>query len=113
MTRKATLTVILMSMAISAVIVIMTVSSSVKRQRIKAESIATQTETETKPIEVGYYLKAYEGEVAVFRGESQTPFKKLGVSMAFMSDQDKILLTDGIFVQTEKELNSLIEDYAS
>lgn len=113
MARKSALTVLLIAMAISAVIVIMTVSSSVKRQRIQAESMAAHTETETKPTEIGYYLKAYQGEIAVFRGESQTPFRKLGVSMSFMSDQDKILLTDGIFVQTEKELNSLIEDYTS
>lgn len=113
MTRKAALTVILMGMAISVVIVIVTVSSSIKKQRIRAENMAVQTETETKPIEIGYYLKAYEGEIAVFRGASETPFKKLGVSMAFMSDQDKILLTDGIFVQSERELKALIEDYTS
>lgn len=113
MTRKAALTAILMGMAISAVIVIATISSSIKRQRIRAEDMAAQTTVQTKPIEIGYYLKAYEGEIAVFRGSSVTPYKKLGVSMALMSDQDKILLTDGIFVQTEKELKKLIEDYTS
>lgn len=113
MSRKAALTVILMGMAVSAVIVIVTISSSIKRQKIQAENIAAQTEVVTKPIEIGYYLKVYNGEIAVFRGSSATPYKKLGVTLDFMSDQDKILLTDGIFVRTEKELKSLIEDYTS
>ncbi len=113
MTRKAALTVILMGMAISAVIVIATISSSIKRRQIRAEDMASQTTTQTTPVEIGYYLKAYEGEIAVFRGTSVTPYKKLGISMALMSDQDKILLTDGIFVRTEQELKALIEDYTS
>ena len=113
MTRKISLIMILTGMAISAIIVIVTVSSSINRQRIRAEQLAEQTTTQTTPVEIGYCLKEYEGELAVFRGDSETPFQKLGVSMELMSDYDRVLLHDGIFVQTKKELNALIEDYTS
>lgn len=113
MNRKISIMTLLAGMAISAVIVVAAVSSSVSRQRIKAQQLAKQTTTQTTPVEVGYYLKEYEGELAVFRGSSRTPFRRLGVSLDLMSDYDKILLHDGIFVRTQKELNSLIEDYTS
>ena len=113
MSRKFSIMVLLAGMAVSAVIVVATVSSSVRRQRIKAYEQAKQTTTQTTPVEVGYFLREYEGELAVFRGESQTPFRKLGVGLDLMSDYDNVLLHDGIFVQTQKELNALIEDYTS
>ena len=113
MTRKASIMLLLASMAVSAVIIVVTVSSSVNRQRISAEKEAFETTTSTTPLLIGYCLKEYEGGLAVFRGTSDTPFKKFDVNIALMSDYDRILLHDGIFVQTEKELNSLIEDYTS
>lgn len=113
MNRRLSITVILIGMAVSAVIIVATVSSSINRQRIKAHQLAKQTTTQTTPLEIGYYLKEFEGELAVFRGSSNTPFRRLGVSVELMSDYDRILLHDGIFVQTQKELNALIEDYTS
>ena len=102
MTRKVTIMTLLIGMAVSAVIVVVTVLSSVNRQRIRAENLAQQTTTATKPVEIGYYLREYEGELAVFRGTSSTPFKRVEANLELMSDYDKILLHDGIFVRTEK-----------
>jgi len=113
MTRKLSLTVLLTGMAVSAIIIVVTVSSSINRQRIKAEQLAAVTTTQTTPLEIGYYLKEYEGELAIFRGESKTPYKRLGVSVNLMSEYDKNLLSNGIFARTQKELNALIEDYTS
>ena len=69
--------------------------------------------TETHPVAIGYYLKEYNGELAVFRGNSDTPFKMLGVSINVMTDYDKKLLSDGIFAEDEIKLATLIEDYTS
>lgn len=113
MTRKVSIMTLLIGMAVSAVIVVVTVLSSVNRQRIRAENLAQQTTTATTPLEIGYYLREYEGELAVFRGTSSTPFKRVEANLELMSDYDKILLHDGIFVRTEKELNALLEDYTS
>ncbi len=113
MTRKASIITMLSAMAISVIIVIVTVSNSIEKQRIKAEQQFSMTTTVTTPLEIGYYLKEYNGTLAIFRGESDTPFKKLDVNINLLSDYDKVLLHDGIFVQTIKELNALIEDYTS
>ena len=114
MNRKITIATILSGMAISMLIIIITVAYSVKGQRVRAEKLALESSiTETQPLQIGYYLKEYNGELAVFRGESETPYRKLGISTNVMSDYDRQQLAAGIFVQSEKELNSLIEDYTS
>lgn len=113
MSRKISITLLLSAMITSAIIIIASVSSSVERQKVKAREQLTQTVTETTPAEIGYVLKEYQGDIAVFRGTSQTPFKFLGVNLNLMSDYDKVLLHDGIFVQTTKELNAIIEDFTS
>jgi len=113
MTKKLPVLMLLVSMTVSAVIIIVTVSGSVNRRKIQAEQMAKQTTVQTTPVEVGYYLREFEGDLAVFRGTSPTPFKKLGVNTDLMSDYDKVLLENGIFVRTQSELNQLIEDYTS
>lgn len=113
MTKKVSLTILLSSMLISAVIIIISVSTSIEKRKIKAQEKLTQVVTQTAPAEIGYYLKEYQGDIAVFRGSSSTPFKIIDVNLDLMDDYDKILLHDGIFVQNQKELNALIEDYTS
>lgn len=113
MSRRVTLSVLLAGMAVSAVIIIVTVSNSVRSRRIRAEQMAEMTVTETQPAVIGYYLKEYNGELAVFRGDSSTPFKVLGVSINVMSDYDKKLLSEGIYAENESALNTLIEDFTS
>ncbi len=113
MSKKVSITILLSAMIISAIIIIASVSSSVEKRKMRAQEEVTRTVTETTPIEIGYYLKEYQGDIAVFRGTSQTPFRFLGVNLNLLSDYDKVLLHDGIFVQTIKELNALIEDYTS
>lgn len=113
MSRRLTLAVLLSGMAISAIIIIITISNSINNQRIRAEQMAENSVTETQPVSVGYYLKEYNGELAVFRGDSITPFRMLGVSINVMTDYDKKLLSDGIFAEDENKLATLIEDYTS
>ena len=107
------LAVLLAGMTVSAIIIIITISNSINNQRIRAEQMAESAITETQPVAIGYYLKEYNGELAVFRGNSDTPFKMLGVSINVMTDYDKKLLSDGIFAEDEIKLATLIEDYTS
>ena len=113
MTKKSSVILLLTSMAVSAIIIISSVSYSVDKQKATAEKKARQTTAVTTQLEIGYYLKEYQGEIAIFRGENETPFKKLGVTVDFLSDYDKILLHDGIFAADKTELQKLIEDYTS
>ena len=113
MSRRVTLAVLLAGMTVSAIIIIITISNSINNQRIRAEQMAESAITETQHVAIGYYLKEYNGELAVFRGNSDTPFKMLGVSINVMTDYDKKLLSDGIFAEDEIKLATLIEDYTS
>lgn len=113
MSRRVTLAVLLAGMAVSAIIIIITISNSIKNQRIRAEQMAETSVIETQPAVIGYYLKEYNGELAVFRGESNTPYRMLGISINVMTDYDKKLLSDGIFAEDEIKLATLIEDYTS
>lgn len=113
MTRRHILYTVLTAMAISAVIVIVSLAVTLKDQRAEAyrryyESAATEA-----PTEICYTLKEYEDKLAVFRGESNTPYKILDVQAALLSDYDRKMLKDGITVGSENELRKLIEDFTS
>lgn len=113
MTRRHILYTVLTAMAISAVIVIVSLAYSVKSQRAEAHRKNIENSVVETQEEIGFTLKEYNGELAVFRGSSETPYRLLGVSTSVMSDYDKNQLKDGIFVQSERELNTLIEDFTS
>lgn len=113
MTRKHIVYIILASIVLSAVIIIISLATSIKGQRAEAHRKTIETSVAETQEAIGFTLKAYEGELAVFRGSSSTPYRLLGVSMNIMSDYDSEQLQSGIYVKTENELNSLIEDFTS
>jgi hypothetical protein len=60
-----------------------------------------------------YVLRIYDSRVGIFRGNAQEPYSYLDLDVACLSDYDKGLLTSGIEVSTDAELQSLIEDLTS
>lgn len=112
-TRKVSITIILSAMILSTIIFIAAISSSVEKRKIRAENNILQTTAITTQKNPGYCLREYEGQLAVFRGDSDKPYQKFDVNLNLMSDYDKVLLHDGIFVETQKELTALLEDYLS
>ncbi len=115
MTRKHIIYTIITALALSAIIIIVSMAYSAKGQR--AEAHKRELESSNIIIEtqeaIGFTLKEFDGELAVFRGESETPYKLLGVSVSLMSEFDRDQLQNGIYVKTEKELKTLIEDFTS
>lgn len=78
---------------------------------------AAQTEITSTPktiYEKVYYLKDYNGKIAVYEEESETPFKvtEAEVSALPVLDQ-KQLKGEGIKAQGKKELDRLLQDYCS
>lgn len=114
MTRKHIVYMILAAAFISAVVILTAGTISVKEQRryYAQELAATEPSEETVPV-IGYYLKAYNGELAVFRGESETPYRRLDANLSLMSDHDREELEIGIYAEDEAILKRLIEDYTS
>ncbi|MGN0620401.1 MAG: hypothetical protein ACI4I9_00915 [Porcipelethomonas sp.] len=114
MTKKHIVYMILASASVSAVIIIAAGTITVKERKnyYAQELLATEPVSETIPV-IGYYLKAYDGELAVFRGDSETPYRRLDVSLSLMSEYDRSALEKGIYAENESVLNRLIEDYTS
>ena len=61
----------------------------------------------------GYKLKEYEGNLAIFKSDAQSPIKITSIEVGALPIQDQELLKNGIDASSEEELNNLIEDYCS
>ena len=113
MAKKHIVYMILASASVSAIIILTAGSISVReRKNYYAQELRSENATETQPA-IGYYLRAYDGKIAIFRGESDTPFRKLDVSLSIMSEYDKAVLEKGLYAEDEKTLKRMIEDYTS
>ena len=58
-------------------------------------------------------LRAYEGKLARFEGDSDTPAEVYEVAIASLPPEAQQELTAGITVETEEELAALLENYTS
>ncbi len=78
-----------------------------------AAAEATVIEPAPPAEQQGYYLREYEGRLAVFQSGSEEPLHVFNVSIATMSEYDQVELREGIFAESLSELRSLVEDYTS
>lgn len=100
---------LLTSVTISGVIVICSIAQNLRNEKIKAKTPPVVSEVESAP----YVIKRYNNILAVFRGESSSPFRILDCDFNMLADADKEILENGISVYNESELNSIIEDFTS
>lgn len=70
-----------------------------------------ETPNSLKPIT--YIVKEYDGKVAVFENGANIPFKITDVYTKNLPQEDKLLLSQGISVDTDQELALLLADYCS
>ena len=113
MSKRNTFLMILTAFAISIFITIMGFANSLKGERTRAAENTSESSLPQLTVSAGYCLKAYDGGLAVFRGSSKTPYKKIEFDLLTMTQEDKQLLEEGIYVNTEEEIRKLIEDYGS
>lgn len=100
---------LLTSATISGFIIICTAAQSLRTVKTRAKTPPVVEEVEQTP----YVLKKYNNTLAVFRGDYQSPYKVLDFNLNLLAEADIEALTNGIAVETEAELNSLIEDFTS
>lgn len=74
----------------------------------KGKSLPKSQESE---LSVSFVLKEYNGKLGLFRGNAQSPYQTLDFDIAYLSEYDRELLKEGIAVDTQGELDMLIEDY--
>lgn len=60
-----------------------------------------------------YVVKEYNGNIAIFEENNDTPFKITDIRLSDLPDGDKKLLGKGISASNFQELNCILEDYCS
>lgn len=60
-----------------------------------------------------YYLKDYNGRLAVFSEGSESPFKITEVEIKTLPEYDQKTLRQGVKAHGQKELTRLLEDFCS
>ena len=60
-----------------------------------------------------YTLSEYKGKIAVFKNQESVPIDIYDVYVATLPQHDRVLLENGIHIETPEELQKLIEDYTS
>lgn len=67
----------------------------------------------TQGSEYQYMLKEHDEQIGVYRTGEVMPFKMLDVYTFNLPVADQYELVEGIFVQDDKKLQTIIEDYES
>ncbi len=108
MSRKMVLNILTISLFLSAMIILVGVMLMQKRFE---ESNGLQNVSSQSTIQ--FVLKEYQGKLGLFRGNAETPYQTLDFDINYLGEYDRELLKRGIGVDTERELEILIEDYTS
>jgi len=69
-------------------------------------------ETTTYPV-AGYLLGEYEGKLATYSTNSDIPIEVFDVFVSSLPLEDKEEIEEGIYANSEEELQSLVEDFTS
>lgn len=107
MTRKMLINILTISLFLSAMIILVGVMLMQKKLDDNTMSNAQSAST------IQFVLKEYEGKLGLFRGDAATPYQTLDFDVDYLGEYDRELLKQGIGVDTQRELEILIEDYTS
>ncbi len=75
--------------------------------------IVSTTHFETENNDYRYRISVFDGKLAVFDGNSKLPYKVYDTYISSLPEDDIAVLTEGIRVNTSKELMEIIEEYTS
>lgn len=80
---------------------------------LNKNSTASNIESETPNTSLSYIVKDFNGNIAVFEENAEKPFKVTEVCTNTLPKVDQERLLEGIVVNTQIELNTLLEDLCS
>ena len=78
-------------------------------EAIKEPTVVSSQVEET---DAKYIVMEYQGKIAVFQPGSLEPQQLLDTLVSMLPEEDRNLLAEGIRVQTDRELQALLEDYS-
>ena len=102
---------LLTAVTVSGFIVICTLGQSLHRQKVNAKIAESSMAQEV--LQPERIVKEYNGRIGVFMGESSNPYRIIDYDISLLSEFDREQLREGIVVETDYELNRLIEDIAT
>lgn len=102
----------------AAIFAVLFLISAIKISQTDNNKVNTKTRTNISSNqntnEPKYILKEYQGGIAVFSPNSNTPQREYSdVLVKALPEYDRALLKNGIKVFSDKQLQQLIEDYDS
>ena len=74
-------------------------------------ALVTLTILRRQPETPQYELREYNGQAALFDGDSDAPLAQYDIYTALLPDSDAALLREGIPVSGREELQRLLEDF--
>lgn len=101
--------IIMTALTVSGFIVICTFGQSLHRQKLMAKTSEAPPELPAAEC----IVKEYNGRIGVFKGNSAVPYRVIDYDFSLLSDYDKQQLTEGILIESDFELQKLIEDIAT
>lgn len=99
------------AMAISAVIILVSAAKGVERK--KAAALIRRAAMADRERTIGFVLGESNGHLALYRENSTKPYRILEMETYLLSEADLQALQEGIVVETEEELERLLEDWDS
>ncbi len=101
--------ILMVAITISGFIVICTFGQSLHRQRLAMK--ISENPPELPAVEC--VVREYNGRIGVFKGESAKPYRIIDYDFSLLSEYDREQLTEGIVIESDKELQQFIEDIAT
>lgn len=101
--------IIMVAITISGFIIICTLGQSLHRRRIEAKISQIPQEMPAAVCTV----REYNGRIGVFKGESRAPYRIIDYDVRLLSDYDREQLREGLVIESDRELQQLIEDIAT
>lgn len=93
-----------------AVLIAYVILTSVITQDASAPA-AVSAHSAEEPTESGYTVTVYDGRVAVYQGD--TLLRLTDTPVDSLPKADRVRLYDGITVNSDKELKTILEDFCS
>ncbi len=75
--------------------------------------LTTKESIETTSSEYKYRISVFNGKIAVFEKDSKLPYKVYDTYVSSLPENDQLILSNGIRVNTASELIKIIEEYTS
>ncbi len=106
--RFAAVYLVILTVMLSMVIILVPAAHGVARS--KSDAIAELAANQPVP-EPKFVLRAYNGHLALWREGAIRPYRILNAEIWLLSDEDFVAVQEGITVDTESELDRLLEDF--